>query len=158
MDPLALLERRCLESQDPDDPEDRKASVPASPTVEADEAVSSSPKDATPQVVAEFTYPNREHRGVVTGDVHEKAPARPDTQRRRRSRSRERESHRKEEHKPAVKGVVSTDEKATVKRQHSNPAAYRLSPLDRMILRQEELLMRQSEKFLRSVKDRRDST
>ncbi|GBE59822.1 hypothetical protein, conserved [Babesia ovata] len=170
MDPLALLEQQCLQSRkDKGKRTNEEDNAGDSDTAEAQASDDNSSEKPEVEVIAHFTYPNREQH---TSSDDEKRATREDRERSRsRSRSRSREksehkakkrhkepderTHRKEDGNAGVtvdKAAVESDPLPVMTSMHQ------MSPLDRMLLRREQLLMRQSQKFLKDVKRQLDAT
>ncbi|KAG6439951.1 uncharacterized protein BBOV_IV004105 [Babesia bovis T2Bo] len=161
MDPLAFLERECLKKNiyvnTANDQEiDRcKASV----TVTEDTADTLSTE---PEIVACYTYPQRHTQSPVKDAERTRKLKRNNRSSRSRSRSRDRNLHSKKRRESVEDSTITNRGKIEKdKRQYINEnkavrqgttQGYQMSDIDRMIIRQEEILMRQSEKFLKHVK------
>ncbi|GFE53620.1 hypothetical protein BaOVIS_010240 [Babesia ovis] len=152
MDPLAFLEKQCLSAKGENDP---ATSISDGSSGNADDGHSHTSEDAGTNtekavVVACYTYPSRES----TLDNSEASRNKSSGNARSRSRSRDRETQSRTKYRSDQdsKSYGTDGRTLTDSTSQSKGVIHTVSAIDRMILRQEELLMRQSDKFLKDVK------
>ncbi|CDR95958.1 hypothetical protein BBBOND_0211050 [Babesia bigemina] len=181
MNPLALLEQQCLQTGK--DKEYRPAegdNAGDDSPVEAQAPDSNCAEKPQVEVLAHFTYPVREQHTPSDDERRgrwEQAPVhtplgkrerRARSRSRSRSRSREQCRHRPRERREKREERTHRTEDSSANDNVGKAAAgsdplpqtasmHQMSPIDRMLLRREQLLMRQSAKFLNEVKRQQDA-
>ncbi|GIX66310.1 Na+/H+ antiporter [Babesia caballi] len=172
MNPFELLEKQCLRSHRVDL---NQGNEPGEADAAADSVEETRTSDGGDghcdegEVIACFMYPEREPADYRSGE-EESGTSDDGGARRSRSRSRERDELEQRYKNRDWEETDGThlensgedepgdgEQAAAGKTAKSRPYFYQMSAIDRMILRQEELLMRQSAKFLKEVKAQRDA-
>ncbi|ORM39803.1 uncharacterized protein BXIN_0178 [Babesia sp. Xinjiang] len=170
MDPLALLEKKFLDSANTNSvvkEEDEETGINSGKSKGTHAAEINLKGKDEGCVIACYTYPTRESQEPYSEKRHSRVAGNASS-RRSRSRSRERQSQshirrqkrfaktKDTQHSKDVTDVTKDSQSSTERNSSSlSPTSHKMSALDRMILRQEQLLMRQSQKFLSDVKSQR---